>query len=149
MSEYRRADGYTISTDPALVDRRAVWSFLRTTYWWPSDAEFDRVQRAIDNSLVFGLRSPDGELAGFARAVTDRARFAWLSDVFVLEEHRGKGLGARLVQTAVEHPDLRDLRILLGTADAHGLYQRFGFGAVNAERLMERRGPRGPAPGRS
>ncbi len=139
MTEYRRADGYTISTDPSRVDRDLVWRFLRNTYWWSSDAEFEIVDRAIDNSLVFGLLSPAGDQAGFARAVTDRARFAWLSDVFVLEQHRGRGLGVWLVQTMVDHPELRDLRLMLGTADAHGLYARFGFAPVNPDRLMDRR----------
>lgn len=116
-----------------------MWRFLRNTYWWSSDAEFEIVDRAIDNSLVFGLLSPAGDQAGFARAVTDRARFAWLSDVFVLEQHRGRGLGVWLVQTMVDHPELRDLRLMLGTADAHGLYARFGFAPVNPDRLMDRR----------
>ncbi len=139
MTEYRRTDGYTISTDPSRVDRGLVWRFLRTTYWWSPEAEFEVVDRAIDNSLVFGLLSPAGEQAGFARAVTDRARFAWLSDVFVLEGHRGRGLGVWLVQTMVEHPELRDLRLMLGTSDAHGLYARFGFAPVYPGRLMDRR----------
>jgi GNAT superfamily N-acetyltransferase len=140
MTEYRRDDGYIISTDASRLDRQFVWSFLRTTYWWPDDAKFAIVDRAIKNSLCFGLWSPAGEQAGFARAVTDRARFAWLSDVFVVDQHRGRGLGVWLVQTMVEHPDLRGLRLLLGTSDAHGLYERFGFGAVDPERLMQRRG---------
>lgn len=140
MSDYRREDGYTISTDPGRVDRDVVWGFLRTSYWSPGIAR-EVVNRGINNSLVFGLLSPSGVQAGFARAVTDRARFAWLADVFVLEEHRGKGLGVWLVQTAVSHPDLRELRIILGTADAHSLYSRFGFIPVDAERLMERPRP--------
>jgi GNAT superfamily N-acetyltransferase len=73
--------------------------------------------------------------------VTDRARFAWLADVFVLAEHRGRGLGVWLVQTMLAHPDLRGLRVMLGTADAHGLYVRFGFRAVDPERIMERPQP--------
>jgi predicted N-acetyltransferase YhbS len=75
--------------------------------------------------------------------VTDRARFAWLADVFVLAEHRGSGLGVWLVQTMLDHPDLRGLRILLATADAHGLYERFGFSAADGERIMERPRPEG------
>jgi GNAT superfamily N-acetyltransferase len=136
--EWRHADGYTISTDPDRLDRRTVWEFLRTSYWSPG-IEFERVSRAIDNSLVFGLFEPGGGQAGFARAVTDRTRFAWVADVFVLEGHRGRGLGVWLVQTVLAHPDLVDVRILLGTADAHGLYSRFGFVPVNGERMMERR----------
>ncbi len=140
--EWRRDDGYTISTDPDRVDRHAVWEFLRTSYWSPG-IEFEQVSQGIDNSLVFGLADPGGAQAGFARAVTDRTRFAWLADVFVLESHRGRGLGVWLVQTVLRHPDLARLRILLGTADAHGLYARFGFAPVNAQRMMERRPPAG------
>jgi GNAT superfamily N-acetyltransferase len=138
-----RRDGYLISTDPARLDREAIWRFLRTTYWSPDIAR-DVVERGIDNSLVFGLFCPAGEQAGFARVVTDRARFAWLADVFVLDAHRGKGLGVWLVETIVGDPELAGLRFVLATADAHGLYERFGFGPVDAARLMERRGA-GPA----
>lgn len=138
--EWRRDDGYTISTDPNRVDRPAVWEFLRTSYWSPG-IEFEDVSRGIDNSLVFGLTDPDGAQAGFARAVTDGTRFAWLADVFVLDPHRGRGLGVWLLQTILSHPDLARLRIMLGTADAHGLYSRFGFVPVNPERIMERRPP--------
>jgi GNAT superfamily N-acetyltransferase len=131
-------DGYVVSTDPDRLDREAIWLFLRTSYWSPGIAR-DVVDRAIDNSsLVFGLYAPRGAQAGFARVVTDRARFAWLADVFVLEEHRGKGLGVWLVETVVAHPDLAGLRLVLATADAHGLYERFGFGPVDPARMMER-----------
>jgi predicted N-acetyltransferase YhbS len=133
-----RRDGYLITTDTAQFDREAIWQFLRTSYWSPG-VEREVVERGIENSLPFGLLSPTGAQAGFARAVTDRARFAWLADVFVLEEHRGKGLGVWLVQTVLEHPELAGLRFVLATADAHGLYERFGFAAADAGRMMERR----------
>jgi GNAT superfamily N-acetyltransferase len=131
-------DGYRISTDPARLDREAIWRFLRTTYWAP-DVPRDVVERAIEHSLVFGLLSPGGEQAGFARVVTDRARFAWLADVFVLPAHRGRGLGAWLVEAVLAHPELAGLRVVLATADAHRLYERFGFGPVDPARMMERR----------
>lgn len=70
--------------------------------------------------------------------VTDRSRFGWLADVFVLEPHRGRGLGVWLVETVLEHPELRGIRMVLGTADAHGLYERFGFRPVDQARMMER-----------
>ncbi len=136
----QRRDGYLISNDAALLDREAIWRFLRTSYWSPGIAR-DVVVRAIEHSLVFGLYAPDGAQAGFARVVTDRARFAWLADVFVLEAHRGKDLGVWLVETIVAHPELAGLRLVLATADAHGLYERFGFTAVDPERMMERRAP--------
>jgi predicted N-acetyltransferase YhbS len=134
----RRDDGYLITTDPGRLDREAIWRYLRTSYWSPG-IERDVVERGIENSLPFGLLSPQGGQAGFARVVTDRARFAWLADVFVLEEHRGKGLGVWLVRTALEHPEVAGLRVLLATADAHGLYERFGFQAADPARIMERR----------
>jgi GNAT superfamily N-acetyltransferase len=100
-----RRDGYHISTDPDRLDREAIWSFLRTSYWSPG-IEREVVERGIDNSLVFGLYAQADEQAGFARVVTDRARFGWLADVFVLDAHRGRGLGVWLVQTIVGHPEL-------------------------------------------
>jgi GNAT superfamily N-acetyltransferase len=137
-------DGYLISTDPTRLDRDVIWKFLRTAYWSPNIAR-EKVEQAIDNSLVFGLFAPAGEQAGFARLVTDRTSFGWLADVFVLEQHRGRGLGVWLVGIAVTHPDVADIRIVLGTRDAHGLYERFGFGPVNPERMMERKAARGEA----
>jgi predicted N-acetyltransferase YhbS len=129
-------DGYLITTDPAQFDGEAIWRFLRTSYWSPG-VEREVVERGIENSLAFGLLAPTGAQAGFARVVTDRARFAWLADVFVLEEHRGKGLGVWLVQTVLEHPELVGLRFVLATADAHGLYERFGFEVADSGRMME------------
>lgn len=131
--------GYEISTDPARLDRRTIWEFLRTSYWWDDDAPLETVEKAIDNSpLVFGLYDPVGRQAGFARVVTDRCRFAWLADVFLLEAHRGRGLGVWLVQSVLEHPELCGIRMVLATNDAHGLYRRFGFRPVNGRRMMER-----------
>jgi GNAT superfamily N-acetyltransferase len=133
-----RRDGYEISTDPNRLDQQAIHAFLRTSYW-AADIDLDTMNRAIDNSLPFGLYTPAGAQAGFARTVTDRARFAWLADVFVLSEHRGLGLGAWLVETVLSHPDVAGLRMVLGTSDAHTLYERFGFTRVGP-RLMERPG---------
>jgi GNAT superfamily N-acetyltransferase len=97
----------------------------------------DVVERSIDNSLVFGVYDGEGAQIGFARAVTDRSVFAYLADVFVLEAHRGKGLGKWLVETVLAHPDLQDMRrITLGTQDAHALYERYGFGPADSSRLM-------------
>ncbi|HEX6625627.1 MAG TPA: GNAT family N-acetyltransferase [Pyrinomonadaceae bacterium] len=118
---------YTISTDRARLDIKAVHAFLSTSSYWAQGRSFETVARAVENSLPFGLY--DGErLLGFARVVTDHATFAWLADVYVLEEFRGEGLGKFLVETVLDHPDFRTLRRwLLGTRDAHGLYRRFGF----------------------
>jgi GNAT superfamily N-acetyltransferase len=123
----RRDDGYEISTDPFRLDLDAVHAFLESAYWSPGVPR-ETVQRSIENSLPFGLYAPGGDQAGFARVLTDRAVFAHLADVFVLPEHRGRGLGVWLVETVLDHPELRGLRrFSLATEDAHGLYERFGF----------------------
>ena len=137
-------DGYQISTDPARLDRGAIHAFLRTSYW-AQGIERETLNRAIENSIAVGLYAPDGAQAGFSRAVTDSARFAWLADVFVLPEHQGRGLGVWLVQTVLRHPNLEGLRMILATRDAHGLYQRFGFVPAGGGRIMERpAGPKAP-----
>ena len=134
-------DGYEISTDPSRVNVHVVWGYLRTAYWSPG-VERDVVERSIGGSTVFGLYGPDGEQAGFARLVTDGATFAWLADLFVLEEHRGKGLGVRLAEAAVAEADRLGLRqLMLATKDAHSVYERFGFRPAPADRYMVRRGP--------
>ena len=123
----RRDDGYEVSTDPDRLDLDAIHGVLVTAYWSPGIAR-EIVERAIANSIPFGLYAPDTSQAGFARVVTDRATFAYLADVFVVDEHRGRGLGVWLVERVLAHPDLQGLRRFhLGTADAHGLYARFGF----------------------
>jgi GNAT superfamily N-acetyltransferase len=117
---------YRITDDPAAVDLEAVHAFLATSYWSPGIPRAT-VEKAVAHSLCLTLLR-DGRLAGFGRAVTDRATFAYLADVFVLEGHRGRGLGAWLVETFRSHPDLQGLRRwLLATRDAHGLYRRYGF----------------------
>lgn len=121
--------GYRISTDRSELDLDAIHGFLKTAYW-SVGVPRGIVERAIANSLPFGLYGPDGAQAGFARAVTDCAVFAYLADVFVLPEHRGLGLGVWLVRTVLAHPELQGLRRwYLATADAHSLYERFGFRA--------------------
>ncbi len=89
------------------------------------------MERSIKGSIPFGVYASDGRQVGFARAVTDRTTFAWICDVFVMPEERGHGLGVWLMQTIVEHPELRGLRRwLLGTRDAHELYRKVGFGEL-------------------
>ncbi|HEY8584386.1 MAG TPA: GNAT family N-acetyltransferase [Capillimicrobium sp.] len=130
--------GYEISTDPARLDLGAIHAFLTTAYWSPGVSR-ETVERSIAHSIPFGLYAPDGAQAGFARVVSDRAVFAYLGDVYVLPEHRGRGLGVWLVETVLAHPELQGLRRFhLATADAHGLYERFGFRPADPARMMDR-----------
>jgi len=131
-------EGYELSTDPARVDRDLVHRFLRDESYWARGISREVVDRCIENSLCFGVyRGP--EQVAFARVVTDRAAIAYLGDVFVVQAHRGRGLGKWLVETVMADPDLQGLRrFLLGTADAHSLYERFGFRPLaNPGRMME------------
>jgi GNAT superfamily N-acetyltransferase len=125
--EHRR-DGYTISTDKTRLDIGLIHDFLSEDSYWAQDRPYDVVERSIDHSLCFGMYAGT-EQVGFARVVTDYATFAWLCDVFVVEPHRGQGLGKWLVETVVAHPDLDGIRLfILATRDAHGLYHRYaGF----------------------
>jgi GNAT superfamily N-acetyltransferase len=120
-------DGYEISDDRARLDVDAIWSYLHGAYWSPGVPR-DVVERAIEGSLCFGLYAPDGSQVGFARAVTDGVTFLWLADVFVLEQHRGRGLGVWLVESVLADSRLSGVRTtMLATRDAHELYERFGF----------------------
>jgi GNAT superfamily N-acetyltransferase len=142
--EWRRDDGYVISTDPALLDVGMIHDFLAHRSYWAQEIPLELVRRSIEHSLCFGLYA-GGEQAGFARVVTDFAVFAYLGDVFVLEAHRGRGLGTWLVETAVGCPELQGLRRWdLATNDAHELYRRFGFVEADPACSMERLDP---APG--
>ena len=130
VTTVRRADGYEISTDPARLDLDVIHGFLRTAYWSPGVPR-PVVERSIAHSLPFGVYAPGGEQVGFGRAVTDWAAFAYIGDVFVLAGHRRRGLGIWLVESMLAHPALHGLRrIHLATADAHGLYERFGFRVI-------------------
>ena len=120
-------DEYRVSTDPADLDRDAVYRYLHDEAYWSQGIPRETFDRALDNSLNFAaLRGP--AVVGFARVVTDRATFAWLCDVFVLPAHRGHGVSRRLMDAVMRHPELAGLRnFLLATRDAHGLYEKFGF----------------------
>jgi GNAT superfamily N-acetyltransferase len=133
---WRRA-GFVISTDPAATDLVQVCGFLASTYW-AKDVPRQVLEQSIRTALVYNLiDQASGRQVGFARVVSDRARFAWLSDVFVLEAYRGQGLGAWLVQTVLDDPRLAQVgRFLLATADAHGLYRRHGWQDAPPGRYM-------------
>ena len=138
--EWQRG-GYTISTDRDRLDIELIQRFLSEDSYWAAGVTREVVERSIENSLCFGLHHGN-EQVGFARVVTDRAAFAYLADVFVLTPHRGRGLGKWLIETVISHPDLQNLRrFFLGTADAHSLYERYGFRPVDSSRMMELRHP--------
>jgi GNAT superfamily N-acetyltransferase len=136
-----RQDEYLISTDPKKLQPEKVHAFLTTAYW-SAGIPLAVVKTALSNSLCFGLYHR-GEQVGLSRVVTDYSTFAYLCDVYVLEAHRGKGLGQWLVECVMTHPELQDLRrFLLATRDAHGIYANFGFtGLKSVERMMERHDP--------
>jgi len=129
---------YEISTDPARLDVAAIHGFLTRSYWSPG-IPIGTVERALRNSLCFGVYESSGAQVGLARVVTDYATFAYLCDVYVLEEHRGVGLAKRLMRELMSHPALSGARrVMLATRDAHGLYAGFGFlEAGAAKNLME------------
>lgn len=123
---------------PTEADLDVLHPLLRETYWSPGIPR-ETVARAASNSMCAIARDETGKLIGFARAVTDKAVFAWVCDVIIEPAHRGKGLGRGLVRILMEHPDTATVRRwMLGTGDAHGVYAGIGFGPVKApERLME------------
>lgn len=128
---------YEITSDLARLDVDAIHAFLARSYWSPGVPRAV-VERAMAHSLCFGILC-NGKQIGFARMVTDRATFAYLADVYVLEDHRGQGLAKRLIGEVMQHPDLQGLRrMLLATRDAHGLYAQYGFKPLAApDRMME------------
>jgi GNAT superfamily N-acetyltransferase len=133
--------GIVVSDDPARLDMDVIHGFLAAAYW-SQGMPREVIERAVRGSLCFGLY--DGERqVGFARVVTDRATFAYLADVFVLESHRGRGLSKLLVAEILGHPSLQGLRRwVLATRDAHSLYGQFGFKPLSApERFMELHDP--------
>ena len=135
---------HLISTDPARVDVVDVHRWLSEQAYWALGRTFETQRRAIEHSaLVVGAYTAEGDQVGFARMVTDLATFAWLADVYVIDEARGTGLGAAMVAAIVEHPDVATIkRQLLATADAHDLYARFGYEPLaEPERWMFRLGP--------
>ena len=130
MTRESERDGYVLSDDRSRLHFPTVHRFIsRESYWAPGIAE-EKLARAIDNSLCFGVYRGSQQVA-FARVVTDKATFAYLCDVFVDAAHRGARLGVWLVEFVLAHPDLQGLRrICLVTRDAHELYRRFGFDAM-------------------
>lgn len=129
--------GYLISTDTELLDLDVIHRFLSEDSYWAPGVAREVVERSIENSICFGLYDASTQV-GFARVITDRAAFAYLADVFVLPDHRRRALGKWLIETVLSYPDLQGLRrFFLGTADAHSLYERYGFRPIDPSRMME------------
>jgi GNAT superfamily N-acetyltransferase len=120
-------DGFLISTDRSKLDLTVIHNYLCNESYWARHITFDIVQRSIENSFCFGIYK-ENQLIGFARLITDYTSFAYLADVFVLTEYRGKGLSKWLMAFMLANPEMQGLRRwLLTTKDAHGLYEQFGF----------------------
>jgi GNAT superfamily N-acetyltransferase len=138
---WQRGD-YQISTDRSRLNADLIHSFLSNTSYWATGRSLEVVERSIENSLCFGIYQ-NSEQVGFARVVTDYATFAWIADVFVLPEHRGRGLSKWLMEVMLVHPQLQGFRRwVLSTKDAHGVYERFGFIKLHRpDRWMERPDP--------
>lgn len=125
-----------LSTDKSKLNITTIHDFLKTSYW-AKDVLISVVEKSINNSLCFGVYDVDKQI-GFARVITDYATLAYFSDVFILEAYRGQGLGKWLIKTILEYSELQNLgTLLLATADAHELYQKFGFKNLpSPERMM-------------
>lgn len=138
----KNSGGYHISTAKNEIDVELVHRYLATDSYWAAGIPKDIVIKSIKNSLCFGIYK-EMQQVGFARVVSDFATYAYLADVFVVEQERGRGLSKWLMQAIVDHPELQGLRrFVLATKDAHGLYAQFGFLPYsNPDRLMCRHDP--------
>ena len=130
---------FSISTDKQKLDLELIFKFLSERSYWAKGRSKEVVSLSIENSLCFGVYNQANEQIGFARVLTDYAVFAYIMDVFVLENYRGHGIGKQLMETIMGHPEIQHLqRIMLATADAHGLYSQFGFKITAIpDKLME------------
>ncbi|MEO8086350.1 MAG: GNAT family N-acetyltransferase [Bacteroidota bacterium] len=135
-------EAYFISTDKSQLEIGMIHSYLSVESYWAKGIPEETLRRSIENSICFGVYYGNQQV-GFARVCSDCATFAYLADVFILPAHRGLGLSKMLMETIFEHPDLQGLRRwLLGTADAHGLYAKYGFTTLaKPERMMEKHNP--------
>lgn len=131
---------FYISTDKSKLDIDMIEEFLSKRSYWAKGRPREKIIKSIENSICFGVYIAEGRQVGFARVLSDSAVFAWIMDVFVLEDFRKHGLGKLLMKTIMEHPDLQGLeRWGLGTKDAHGLYEQFGFSKLKTpETKMEK-----------
>ena len=133
---------FTISTERNLLQTAVIHKFLAEESYWARERSLEQTIKAIENSLPFGVYCGARQI-GFARVVTDYATFAYVGDVFILAEYRGRGLSKRLMDAIVSHPDLQGFRRwVLATKDAHTLYEKFGFAPLRfPDRWMEKTAP--------
>ncbi len=138
----QKRDGLLLSTEKDRINIEAVHRFLSQESYWAKNRSFDQTVVAIENSICFAVFDGERQVA-FARVVSDKATFAYIGDVFVLAEYRGRGISKWMMEAMIGHPELQGLRRwILATADAHGLYEQFGFrGLQFPERWMERPAP--------
>lgn len=131
---------YYISTDKSKLQLDVIVDFLNNKSYWAQTRSKTTIEKSIANSICFGVFTKENKQVGFARVITDFAVFAWLLDVFILEEHQGKGLGKMLMQEIISNIDFAEIRRWgLGTDDAHGLYEKFGFTSLsNPAKMMEK-----------
>jgi GNAT superfamily N-acetyltransferase len=134
------SDKFFISTDKSKLDILTIHKYLSERSYWARGRPLETVKKSIDNSLCVGIYDRNDTLLGFGRVITDYAVFAWIIDVFILEEHRGQGLGKRLIEYIMDFPELKHLkRWQLVTDNAHGLYEKYGFVRLAApEKHMEK-----------
>ncbi|MEL6561382.1 MAG: GNAT family N-acetyltransferase [Bacteroidota bacterium] len=122
---------FHISTDSSRLDIDMIYNYLSANSYWAKDRTSEKVTKSIENSFCFGVYTENKQV-GFARVVTDYAVFAWVLDLFIVEDHQGKGLGKLLMESIVNHLDLQMVRRWgLNTKDAHGLYERYGFKKID------------------
>ena len=140
MAYEQTHEGYLFSDDPAKLDPAAIKAYLKRSYWAAKRDE-SVIEESLKNSFCLGLYDSTGAQVGLFRLITDYATYGWLCDVYVLEEHRGKGLSKAGLTALYAHPRLQTIaRFMLGTKDAHSLYTQFGFTPIqNPERMMEKR----------
>lgn len=120
-----KKDGFTVSTDKKRLDLDVIHGFLKTSYWAGKRTR-NEIEKTIETSICFGLYQGDRQI-GFARIVTDEVVISWLGDVFVIPEFQKQGLGNWLMERVTSHPVLKKTKCLLGTKDAHGLYEKHSF----------------------
>ncbi|MEQ1554287.1 MAG: GNAT family N-acetyltransferase [Ferruginibacter sp.] len=132
---------YTITTNKQKIDFNFVYNYLSNESYWSKNIPAETVKKSIENSVCFSVFFKDEQI-GFARAITDKATFGYLADVFIIEAHRGKGLSKWLLQTILDNDELQGFRSwMLATKDAHGLYQKFGFKLTNdTTKIMRKQG---------